>query len=95
MKDTIILGAGLAGLAAAHYLGGDIPVLEAEEKPGGLCRSYQRDGFTYDIGGHILFSRDRDLLDELTSWLGDNLDRRRRNNQILRSEEHTSELQSH
>lgn len=83
MTNTIILGGGLAGLSAAYYLGGDVSVLEAEEKPGGLCRSFQRDGFTYDIGGHILFSKDRDLLDEITGWLGDNVDRKRRNNQIL------------
>ena len=83
MENTIILGGGLAGLTAAYYLGGKVPVLEAEEKPGGLCRSFNKDGFVYDIGGHILFSRDRDLLEEITGWLGDNLDRRRRNNQIL------------
>jgi len=83
MKETIILGGGLAGLSAAYYLGGDILVLEGEERPGGLCRSFSRDGFTYDIGGHILFSKDRDLLDEIIGWLGDNIAKKRRNNQIL------------
>ena len=83
MEEVIILGGGLAGLSVAYYLGGDVPVLEAEEKPGGLCQSFVRDGFTYDIGGHILFSKDRDLLDEITGWLGENVDQKRRNNQIL------------
>jgi len=83
MEKTIVLGGGLAGLSAAYYLGGKVLILEAEEKPGGLCRSFQKDGFTYDIGGHILFSKDRSLLDEITGWLGDNVDRKRRNNQIL------------
>ncbi len=81
-KDIIILGGGLAGLSAAHFLGRDVTVLEAEEKPGGLCRSFKKDGFTYDIGGHILFSRDTGLLEEITGWLGKNLVRRRRNNQV-------------
>ncbi|MGD8561517.1 MAG: FAD-dependent oxidoreductase [Desulfarculaceae bacterium] len=79
---TIILGGGLTGLSLARFLGGDTLVLEAGERPGGLCRSFSKDGFTYDIGGHILFSRDQDLLNTLINWLGDNLHQRRRNNQI-------------
>ena len=80
--ETIILGGGLSGLSSAHYLGGKCLVLEAEATPGGLCRSFNKEGFTYDIGGHILFSKDRDLLDEITGWLGENVDQKRRNNQI-------------
>ena len=57
-------------------------VLESEEIPGGLCRSFNQDGFIYDIGGHILFSKDKPLLGEITGWLGENVDRKRRNNQI-------------
>jgi len=82
-EETIILGGGLTGLSTAHYLGGDCRILEAEERPGGLCRSFHKDGFTYDIGGHILFSKNGLLLDEITGWLGDNVERKRRNNQIL------------
>jgi protoporphyrinogen oxidase len=58
-------------------------VLEKEEVPGGLCRSFSLDGFTYDVGGHILFSRDEGLLSVLTGALGDNLRRGRRNNLVL------------
>jgi len=81
-EETIILGGGLTGLSAAHYLDGDCLVLEADETPGGLCRSFHKDGFTYDIGGHILFSKDRELLDEIIGWLGENKGKKRRNNQI-------------
>ena len=81
-EETIILGGGLTGLSAAHYLDGDCLVLEADETPGGLCRSFHEDGFTYDIGGHILFSKDRELLDEIIGWLGENKGKKRRNNQI-------------
>jgi len=52
-----ILGAGLAGLSAARELGRRrIPYLlfEREERPGGLCRSEQVDGFTFDYTGHLL-----------------------------------------
>lgn len=80
--ETIIIGGGLSGLALARFLDNRCLVLEAEERPGGLCRSFQTQGFTYDIGGHILFSRDQELLDTLLGWLGDNRLTQRRNNQI-------------
>ncbi|MCF8033506.1 MAG: FAD-dependent oxidoreductase [Desulfarculaceae bacterium] len=80
--ETIILGGGLTGLSLAQYLEGETLVLEAKDRPGGLCRSFVKDGFTYDIGGHILFSRDSELLAQLTGWLGGNLLEQRRNNQI-------------
>ncbi len=80
--QTLVLGGGLAGLTAAYYLGGDCPVLEAESVPGGLCRSFSQDGFVFDLGGHILFSRDQSILREMTGWLGENVGRKRRNNQI-------------
>jgi protoporphyrinogen oxidase len=80
--ETIILGGGLTGLSLAQYLDGESLVLEAKQRPGGLCRSFVKDGFTYDIGGHILFSRDQELLGRLTGWLEGNLLEQRRNNQI-------------
>ena len=60
-----ILGGGLTGLALADLFGDDCEVLEADAACGGLCRSVVRNGFSYDYGGHILFSRDREALDYL------------------------------
>ena len=40
-RETVILGGGLAGISAAYYLKGDCTVLEANEKPGGLCQSFR------------------------------------------------------
>lgn len=55
----VILGGGLAGLATAHFLGGrPHVVLEAEETPGGLCRSRNVGGFLFDYTGHLLHLRD-------------------------------------
>jgi protoporphyrinogen oxidase len=80
--DTLILGGGLSGLAAAHYLRGRCTVVEAEQSPGGLCRSFEKSGFVYDIGGHVLFSKNTGVLEEMIAWLGPNVARRYRRNQI-------------
>jgi protoporphyrinogen oxidase len=57
----VVIGAGPTGLGAAHRLRelgvDDVVVLEATGEVGGLARSVRDDaGFTYDIGGHVLFS---------------------------------------
>jgi protoporphyrinogen oxidase len=56
---TVILGAGLAGLSAGHHLKGRGPLLILEEKPhaGGHVFSRVRDGFTWDEGPHVSFTR--------------------------------------
>lgn len=57
----LILGAGPAGLGAAHYLNksnyADWRLFERNPHVGGLSASFVDDqGFTWDIGGHVLFS---------------------------------------
>ena len=60
-KPVIILGAGLAGLTAAHFLKSkNIPVIlyEAGNKIAGLAQSFHdSDGFTYDFGAHFVTNR--------------------------------------
>lgn len=54
----LIVGAGLAGLSAAYHLRGmPYKILEREREVGGLCRSYIKDGFTFDYTGHLLHFR--------------------------------------
>ena len=63
-EDTpriVIIGAGPTGLAAGYRLRElgytNFVMLEAREKVGGLASSEtSAQGFTYDIGGHVLFS---------------------------------------
>jgi protoporphyrinogen oxidase len=57
----IILGAGPAGLGAAYYLNkfghAEWCLFERNSHVGGLSSSFVNDeGFTWDIGGHVLFS---------------------------------------
>ncbi|HUC42718.1 MAG TPA: FAD-dependent oxidoreductase [Candidatus Sulfotelmatobacter sp.] len=55
----VILGGGLAGLSTAWSLGTrPHVVLEAEDEPGGLCRSRRVGEFDFDYTGHLLHLRD-------------------------------------
>ncbi len=59
-RDVVILGAGLAGLSAAYHLqeaGVPFGLYEREAEIGGLCRSVQRHGFTFDHTGHLMHFR--------------------------------------
>jgi protoporphyrinogen oxidase len=62
----IILGGGLAGLAAGHASGA--PVYEAAATTGGKAASRSVDGFVFDHGIHVLQTRNRRLLGRLGEW---------------------------
>ena len=51
--------------------------------PGGLARTFGDEGFRSDIGGHILFSKDKEALAHEVAVLGDNVHERVRANKIL------------
>ncbi|BCA54457.1 amine oxidase [Nitrospira sp. KM1] len=58
----IIVGAGLAGLSTAYHLSGmPYRLYERESEVGGLCRSYQTNGFTFDYTGHLLHFRQAEI----------------------------------
>lgn len=78
-----ILGGGLSGVSLQRFLSHDSEVLEKEERIGGLCRTFCKDRFYYDIGGHILFSRDSQIIGLLKQILSENIVSCRRNNKIL------------
>ena len=57
-KSIIIIGAGIAGLAAGCYAqmnGYRSKIFELHDLPGGLCTSWQRKGYTFDGCLHYLF----------------------------------------
>ena len=56
--DMIIIGAGIAGLAAGCYAqmnGYRTKIFELHNQPGGLCTAWQRRGYTFDGCIHYLF----------------------------------------
>ena len=79
--DTAILSGGIAGLSLASFLDRPVAVLEREPAVGGLSRSYSLNGVAYDIGPHIMFSKNKEVLDLHTSLVPTN--RIRRSNQIF------------
>jgi len=63
---TLIVGAGVTGLATAVALGGhDCLILEAEREIGGYCKTVKRSGFTWDYSGHFFHFKHP----EIESWL--------------------------
>ncbi|HVN64718.1 MAG TPA: FAD-dependent oxidoreductase [Candidatus Binataceae bacterium] len=79
-----ILGGGLVGLVIASRCSRhQCEILELDDKVGGHCRSLAQDGYTFDLGGpHILFSRNKPILELMYRQLEDNVAQRRRNNRI-------------
>lgn len=62
-KNIGILGGGIAGLSLAYFLqDNSSAIIEKAKKVGGLCRSYQKNGLSYDIGPHIMFSKNKRVL---------------------------------
>lgn len=56
--EAVIVGAGTAGLAAAHTLrkrGAEVTVLEAKEKAGGRIVGAEKNGFILDMGAQFFF----------------------------------------
>jgi protoporphyrinogen oxidase len=82
---VLVLGAGLAGLAAADELtraGLSVTVLEKEQAVGGLAQSFRVGPYWLDHGPHRFFSRDAGLVEHLYDVLGGAVVVRRRKSRI-------------
>ncbi len=86
----VIIGAGLAGLSTAFHLKG-LPyrVFEKEKEAGGLCRSYQKDGFTFDLTGHLLHFRQPEIKALVEDLLPGRLEKHARRSFIYSHETYT------
>ena len=69
MKNVVIIGAGPAGLTAAHELLSrsneySVTILEESDRIGGISQTVKYKGNRMDIGGHRFFSKD----DRVMEW---------------------------
>lgn len=78
--SNIIIGAGIAGLSLGAKLDSDSLLLEKNSTVGGLSRSYDFCGTQFDIGPHIIFSKNEEILEKHSSMIPTN--KVKRSNQI-------------
>src|ERR1700730_9324610 len=85
--SVAIIGAGPAGLTAGYLLAKQqVPVTVLEADPtyvGGIARTAQYNGFRFDIGGHLFFSKAREVEDFWTEILPDDMLERPRSSRIF------------
>ena len=66
MQKLAIIGAGVSGLSAAHFLKDkyEVTVFEKEDRPGGLIKCRRVNGSLFHTcGGHVFNSKRQDVLD--------------------------------
>lgn len=82
-KRVGILGGGISGIALAAHLDEDVDVLEKSPRTGGLCATIVENGFTFDAAGpHIMFSKNKEVLNLMIEVLDGNVHQNRRENRI-------------
>jgi phytoene desaturase len=72
--EVVVVGAGLAGLAAALHLAGrgrSVTVVERENVPGGRAGRYDRDGYLMDTGPTVLTMPD--IVEHTLAAVGESL----------------------
>ncbi|RXK17347.1 protoporphyrinogen oxidase [Macrococcus sp. DPC7161] len=74
MKNVAIIGAGITGLSAAYYLRKaqediNIDVYEQSNRPGGKIKTYQKDGYTIELGPESYLGR-KTIMTELATEIG-------------------------
>jgi len=83
-SDYVVLGGGVAGLTIGREIaraGRSVIVVERGATVGGLARTFRRDGYSFDLGGHRFHSNNPDVVGWLKTLMGDDLlrvDRRSR-----------------
>ncbi|WP_425255537.1 protoporphyrinogen oxidase [Mammaliicoccus sciuri] len=73
-KRIAIIGAGITGLSAAHYLRRDYPdaeidVYEQSDRVGGKIKTYRKDGYTIELGPESYLGR-KTIMTELAEEIG-------------------------
>jgi len=72
--DTLIIGGGIGGAALGALLsagGHKVVLVEKNKMIGGRCLSYEKDGFTVDLGVHLFGEGDKGPLGEVCRRAGE------------------------
>jgi protoporphyrinogen oxidase len=76
-EKIVVLGAGVGGLAVGYFLTQTgkyhVTVLEKAPVIGGLCATFEHNGFKLDYGAHKLYSVIPGILDEIRDLMGERL----------------------
>lgn len=75
-KDTMIFGAGLAGLSAGYVLsqaGRKVRLYEADSTVGGMSRTVVHGEFRFDLGGHRFITKDPKLAEFVKALMGEEM----------------------
>lgn len=76
-QKIVVLGAGVSGLAAGYFLARtgkyQVTVLEKAPVIGGLCGTFEKNGFMLDYGAHKLYSVIPGIMEEIQALMGDRL----------------------
>jgi protoporphyrinogen oxidase len=78
--EYLVIGAGMSGLGFTAWLRAEagarqrplpeVLVLEADDEPGGYCKTVVKDGFTWDYSGHFFHFKHKDI----EAWLRARMD---------------------
>ena len=82
-KRLGILGGGISAVSLAYLAPRgkyETTILEKEDTIGGLARSFNKEGFIFDVGPHMIFAKDKKILKWMVAMLGENKQRLYRNN---------------
>ena len=90
--NITLLGGGIASISLSYFLQKNknikqINIIEKENKIGGLLRSYRFGKIYFDVGPHIIFSRNKENLKMILKLLGKNKSKIKRSNKIIYNKE--------
>jgi sialic acid synthase SpsE/protoporphyrinogen oxidase len=74
VKNIYIIGAGPSGLISGLELlkiGYNVTILEKSSLSGGMCRTWEEQGYLLDTGPHIYHSPDKELVNHWKKYFGD------------------------
>lgn len=81
-KKFGIIGAGPSGLLMSLFLRYPNKIIEQSSTIGGHAGSFYDQGYTFDYGPHIMFSKKQQILNFMVKSLGGNVNKLKRNNKI-------------